>query len=54
MEPQEAIHNRAEKRRTTVIRMAEQGRKQKDIAKALGITPARVCQLLKAARTSRN
>ena len=49
MEPQEAIHNRAEERRATVLRMAEQGHRQKDIAKDLGITPARVCQLLKAA-----
>ena len=37
----------AEERRTAILRMAQEGRKQTEIAAELGITPARVSQVLK-------
>ncbi len=52
MEPAEAIHARAAERHATAVRMKAEGRRQKDIAQALGITEARVSQMLKAARTA--
>lgn len=52
MEPAEAIHARAAERHSTAVRMKAEGHRQKDIAQALGITEARVSQMLKAARTA--
>ena len=37
----------AEERRSAILRMAQEGRKQTEIAAELGITPARVSQVLK-------
>ena len=54
VEPMEAIHARADETRAAIVQMYREGRKQKDIAAAIGKTPSWVCQVIKDVRGSKN
>ena len=54
VEPMETIHARADETRATIVQMHREGRKQKDIAAAIGKTPSWVCQVLKDVLGSKN